>query len=119
MRDKYLPIGSVVLLNGGNKKLMITGFCTVTNENPDVMYDYCGCIYPEGVIRSDQNCVFNHDQIKELFFLGFDSDEEIAFKNNLYNFLNSQDDELEISEDNTIERLDDTVEKLDDTIENL
>jgi len=112
MKEKYLPIGSVVLLNGGTKKLMVTGFCTVTNENPDQMYDYCGCIYPEGVIRSDQNCVFNHDQIKEVFFVGFDSDEETAFKDKLYKFLSSEEDEIKAEEVNSIERLDDTIESL-------
>lgn len=112
MKDKYLPIGSVVLLNGGTKKIMITGFCAVTNEEPDKMYDYCGCIYPEGVIRSDQNCVFNHDQIKEVFFVGFDSDEETEFKNKLYKFLNSDEDETVSDDLLSIEKLDDTIETL-------
>lgn len=112
MKDKYLPIGSVVLLNGGTKKLMVTGFCTVTNENPDEMYDYCGCIYPEGVIRSDQNCVFNHDQIKEVFFVGFDNEEETEFKNKLYKFLNTEEEEVKLQDVSSFERLDDTIETL-------
>ena len=35
MRDKYLPIGSVVLLKGGTKKVMITGFCSIAEENQE------------------------------------------------------------------------------------
>ena len=27
MQEKFLPIGSVVLLKGGTKKVMITGYC--------------------------------------------------------------------------------------------
>ncbi len=106
MKDKYLPVGSVVLLNGGSKKLMITGFCTVTNEQPDKMFDYCGCLYPEGIIRSDQNCVFNHDQIKEVFFIGYDSQEEVEFKKKLDSMLNGEQEE-KLSDDDFIEKLDD------------
>ena len=50
MQEKYLPIGSVVLLKGGKKRLMITGYCMQTQEKPGVIYDYSGCIFPEGLI---------------------------------------------------------------------
>ena len=29
---KYLPIGTVVMLKGGKKRVMITGFCSMPNE---------------------------------------------------------------------------------------
>ena len=29
--EKFLPIGSVVLLKGGTKKAMVTGFCSVAS----------------------------------------------------------------------------------------
>ena len=62
---KFLPAGSVVLLEGATKRLMITGFCTMAAEEAEgVMYDYSGCMYPEGMISSDQNALFNHDQIE-------------------------------------------------------
>ena len=35
MREKYLPIGTVVLLKGGRKRAMITGFCSVAQENQE------------------------------------------------------------------------------------
>ena len=37
--EKYLPIGSVVMLKGGTKRVMITGFCTVPNEDKEKVYD--------------------------------------------------------------------------------
>lgn len=111
MKDRFLPVGSVVLLNGGSKKLMITGFCTVTSEDPDKMYDYCGCLYPEGIIRSDQNCVFDHDQIKKVFFVGYDSEEEVAFKKKL-DVLLSNKESKESDHISSIEKLDDEIEKL-------
>ena len=86
MRDKFLPIGSVVLLDGGTKKLMITGFCPVVGVK---IYDYCGCLYPEGIISSDQNCVFEHSQIKDIVFVGHESIEEVQFRDTLNNYLES------------------------------
>ena len=42
MQEKFLPIGSVVLLKGGTKKVMITGYCMKTAEYPDEVFDYNG-----------------------------------------------------------------------------
>lgn len=86
---KFLPAGSVVLLEGATKRLMITGFCTMDNANSDVMYDYCGCLYPEGMISSDETALFNHDQIKEIYFIGLVDEEEIAFKEKLNELVNA------------------------------
>ncbi len=76
--EKYLPIGTVVMLNGGTKRVMITGFCAMDaseNAEPEV-YDYSGCMYPEGFLSSDQVCLFNHDQIETVYHLGLQDDEE-------------------------------------------
>ena len=61
MKDKFLPIGSVVLLKGGKKELMITGYCIIANGQDPIdevnhrvnMHEYSACTYPEGVINSD------------------------------------------------------------------
>ena len=74
-REKYLPIGSVVLLKEANKRVMITGFAAKGKETGDKMFDYMGCMYPEGVIRSTQNLLFNHDQIDRVYYIGY-MDEE-------------------------------------------
>lgn len=81
--EKYLPIGSVVLLENGTKRLMITGFCVVPNDDKTKVYDYSGCLYPEGVISSEQIALFNHDQIKTIYAIGYSDDEEKKFKVNL------------------------------------
>lgn len=83
MKEKYLPIGTVVLLKGGKKRAMITGFCSVAQENQEKIYDYSGCVYPEGYLSSNQVCLFDHDQIEEIFFVGFEDEEEKAFKEKL------------------------------------
>lgn len=93
MRDKYLPIGSVVLLKGGKKRAMITGFCSVAQENQDKIYDYSGCVYPEGYLSSNQVCLFDHDQIDKIFFTGFEDDEEFEFKEKLNRIVSTLNNE--------------------------
>ncbi|HIS38952.1 MAG TPA: DUF4176 domain-containing protein [Candidatus Onthousia faecavium] len=81
--EKYLPIGTVVLLKGGKKRVMITGFCCTDKNNNDKVYDYVGCLYPEGVITSDKNLLFDHSQIDQVYHLGLVDDEEQKFKKSL------------------------------------
>ena len=88
---KYLPIGTVVMLRNGKKRVMITGFCCSDKSKPDTTYDYSGCLYPEGIITSDQNLVFNHDQIEKIYALGFADEEEKEFKERLIEVLESAD----------------------------
>ncbi len=79
--EKFLPLGTVVMLKGASKRLMITGFCTMAAEEAEgVMYDYSGCMYPEGIISSDQTALFNHDQIDKIYHLGLVDQEEKDFK---------------------------------------
>ncbi len=88
--EKYLPLGSVVLLENGTKRLMITGFCVVPNDDKTKVYDYSGCLYPEGVISSEQIALFNHDQIKTIYAIGYSDDEEKQFKEKLIEALNDK-----------------------------
>ena len=74
---KFLPIGTVVLIKGGKKRVMITGFCAeAQNEDDKKTYDYCGVVYPEGVISLDQICLFNHNQIAKIYHMGLYKDYE-------------------------------------------
>lgn len=86
---KFLPIGTVVLLKGGKKRLMITGFCSFDEEKKDKAYDYTGCLYPEGIISSKQMALFNHNQIEKVFYLGLRDEEEQKFKQKLVAELNN------------------------------
>ena len=83
MEGKYLPIGTVCLLKGGTKRVMIVGFGIRPDDNPDIMYDYLGCLFPEGIISLKQNMVFNHDQIQTIVAKGFADDETAAFNSKL------------------------------------
>lgn len=81
--QKYLPIGTVVMLKEGTKRVMITGFCSMAAEDQSVMYDYAGCLYPEGFLSSDQTALFNHDQIATIYHMGLVDEEEKTFKTQL------------------------------------
>ncbi len=76
--DKYLPIGSVVLLDGGSKRLMIYGQMQKESESGRT-WDYVGCPYPEGHLGKHFIFLFNHAQIERLFCVGFQDGEGIAF----------------------------------------
>ena len=88
--EEFLPIGTVVMLNGGAKRVMITGFCTIASDDNSTMYDYCGCLYPEGVVSSDKNLLFNHNQIAKIYALGYSDDEEKNFKVKLKEVLDNK-----------------------------
>lgn len=79
--SKYLPIGSVVLLKEGKKRLMITSCYIVTDDNKE--YDYNGCLYPEGLISRDEIYFFNHDAIERIYAIGFSDEEEKKYKESL------------------------------------
>lgn len=83
IEEKYLPIGTVVMLTGGKKRVMITGFCAVQEAEQEKMWDYSGCLYPEGLLSSNQNCLFNHEQIEKIYYLGLIDEEEKEFKKKL------------------------------------
>ncbi len=74
-----LPIGSVVLLRGGIKKMMIMGIKIATQENPDNYYDYIGVMYPEGFMGEKQNFLFNHEEINDVVFMGYSNLEHKEF----------------------------------------
>ena len=79
MFKKLLPIGSVVLLKEGTKKLMIIGIKPVTAEKPDEIYDYIGVVYPEGFLSNEYNFLFNHDDINDVVFTGYNNPERENF----------------------------------------
>ncbi len=80
MKPKYLPVGTVVLLANGKKRVMINGFCTMDANKPDKIYDYSGVLFPEGSLSSDQTLLFDHNQIIRIDHMGLEDNEEREFK---------------------------------------
>ena len=79
MYEDLLPIGSVVLLEGGNKRLMITGRIQARKGDKTV-YDYSACLFPEGLIDPQGLYFFNRDAITTIFFIGLQDREEMEFR---------------------------------------
>ena len=64
----------------GNIKNVATSNMPIRGDDNAKMYDYCGCLYPEGVVSSDKNLLFDHNQIAKIYALGYSDDEEKNFK---------------------------------------
>lgn len=76
--NELLPIGTVVLLKNAEKKLMIFGVGQ-TDTQSDKEYDYIGVVYPEGNMGEGTQYLFNHNDIDEIFFRGYEDDEREKF----------------------------------------
>lgn len=75
MTDFLLPIGSVVSLNKGNKKLMVIGVKQMESANPEKIYDYLGVVYPEGFVGENAVFLFDHKDILDIIYTGYKNSE--------------------------------------------
>ena len=89
---RYLPIGSVVLLSESEKRVMIIGIRQQEAENGKI-WDYSGCLYPEGIIDSNALFLFNQEQIEMIFFIGFQDSECLEFLHAVSQAANEPDNE--------------------------
>ena len=81
--EKYLPLGTVCLLKGGERYIVVMGYLGVDNIESNDIYDYIGVAWPVGIISSDVNFMFNHDQIEKVIFRGYEDDESELFNNTI------------------------------------
>lgn len=85
---ELLPVGTIVLLKDGEKRLMITGIMQSNIGSNGQEYDYLGVLYPEGHIGEDFQYLFNHEDINEIIFRGFEDNERVDFIEKLANLYN-------------------------------
>ena len=83
MNTRYLPIGSVVLLRGGAKKLMVIGYFGIEPNGDQV--EYMGVTYPEGYLDYREIIGFNKVEVQEVLFEGYKDIEQ----NNLFTQLDA------------------------------
>lgn len=83
---KYLPVGSVVLLKKGKKKVLIIGYFSTESQTKIKVYDYIGCLYPEGIYKLDLSVGFNHEDIKEIYYMGYSDNDFKSFNEKLKEF---------------------------------
>ena len=89
--EEFLPIGSVVLLKGGNKRIMICGRIQA-QAGSDIIYDYSACYYPEGIVDPKSMFFFNRDAIETVYFRGYEDQDELDYRHDVLDQLG----ELEI-----------------------
>ncbi len=99
MYKNLLPIGSVVLLKGGNKKIMVCGRIQA-KDGENAIYDYSACYYPEGIVDPSSMFFFNRDAIDTVYFIGFQDKDELNFRQNVLDKLG----ELEIKDGSIVPR---------------
>lgn len=100
MRRNLLPLGSVVLLKGANKRLLICGRIQ-TKVGECKIYEYSACPYPEGIVDPSKMYFFDHSSIARVYFIGFQDEEELTFRTQRLANLG----ELEVDEHGTIRRV--------------
>ena len=86
---ELLPIGSVVMLKNGQKKVMIFGVKQTDTESGKE-YDYISVLYPEGNMGEAGQFLFNHSDIEEIYFRGCEDEERDGFIENLAKFYEEQ-----------------------------
>ena len=96
----YVPLGSVVYLKGGIKKLLVVARAiNVPNGGKEYFFDYGGVLYPEGV-TGDQMAYFNHNEISTVFFRGCDDGENKGMTEAINQYVESHPDLLRGSDEN-------------------
>lgn len=77
--EGLLPIGSVVLLKGGEHRLMIIGYAQKMLNRENEIYDYVACPYPEGYLGPEENFLFNCAQVEKVYCVGYQTDGQFVY----------------------------------------
>ena len=84
----FLPLGSVVVLNGGTQRMIIIGRgLNVNNDGESFYFDYGGVPYPIG-LTGDKMAYFDHNAIERVFFEGYRDDENEIMTERLNEYIN-------------------------------
>lgn len=71
---ELLPVGSVVKINNAIADIMIVGYYLVDRNN-NKCYQYAGVISPEGIPETNSFLLFNNNDIQEVVFRGYSTEE--------------------------------------------
>lgn len=81
--NKYLPLGTIVIVKGSVKKILIVGRGVASSMDGKIQYfDYVACTYPEGLI-GETVLYINHDDIEEVVYKGYCDNDDIRMQKNL------------------------------------
>lgn len=78
-----LALGSVVILRGTAKKLMVVSRAVgVKHQGKIKEFEYAGCSYPEGV-TSEELIFFNIDDVGKVVFEGYKDDTSLILEESI------------------------------------
>lgn len=81
----YYPIGIVVILQEGKWPLMIYGRKAKPNRKTEQpLYDYLGCLYPQGDLGKKHRFYFQHEDIDRVLHEGMLSEMETEMEQILH-----------------------------------
>lgn len=80
--EELLPIGTVIKFKDWDQTLMIYGRMQHDSKTQK-RWDYVACFYPHGNLNKDSNIFFNHKDISEVVFKGYENEEELTFRRSL------------------------------------
>ncbi|MBC6167603.1 DUF4176 domain-containing protein [Listeria booriae] len=80
---KFFPLGSICVVEGNNKKVMIIARALAVKVRDKTYYfDYGASLYPEGMI-GDSVIYFNQDNIAEIIHEGYKDEENKEMEMNI------------------------------------
>lgn len=84
-----LPLGSVVRLNNGTSKLVVTGRLPLYQEDGDIQgyFEYVAALHPVGMTDS-RVAYFNNRDIAEVIFRGYEDEADLKYKEQYISSLN-------------------------------
>lgn len=89
----FLPLGSIVKIRGSIRKTMIIGRGLLTAvDGKALFFDYGGVLYPEGIM-GDQIIYFNHQDVEEVVYKGYENEENEQMKKQLNHWVENSDAE--------------------------
>lgn len=74
-----LPIGSVITLKNGTKRIMIIGRIQEHAQSKKI-FDYSAVYYPEGLVNVNELFLFQQEDIDQVYFVGLQDQEEFMFR---------------------------------------
>ncbi len=93
----FLPLGSIVLLDGGTQKLMIIARgLNVNHGDKIVFFDYAGVPYPQG-LTGDQLAYFNHDGVRSIYYIGCNDGDNQVVTDSLNKYIEQHEDIVRVT----------------------
>lgn len=83
----WLPLGSVVRVDESEQKVMIIGRIQNDANNPENKFEYSAVLYPQGLYNPENNYLFNFNQIKQIYFLGYSSEDNKIWEKNMSEYV--------------------------------